>query len=128
MNTLRAPCDEAVIHASRDVSDGVVKNGVWILAATIIGSSITFIYGTVINVALPVLQEKLNATVAETQWVVESYALMLSALILVGGVLGDKYGRKLIFSIGIVIFALSSLWCGLVSGVTGLIVARAVQG
>jgi len=128
MNSLKPPCDEAVIHTSREVTDGAVKNGSWILAATIIGSSITFIDGTVINVALPVLQEKLNATVAETQWVVESYALMLSALILVGGVLGDKYGRKLIFSIGIMIFALSSLWCGLVSGVTGLIVARAVQG
>ena len=99
--------------------DGPPKSGPWILAATIVGFSITFIDGTVVNVALPVLQEKLGASVTQIQWVVESYALMLSALILVGGVLGDKYGRKLIFSIGIIIFALSSLWCGLVSGATG---------
>lgn len=128
MNHFKPPCDDAVIHTAPETSDAAVKNGAWILAATIIGSSITFIDGTVVNVALPVLQEKLNASVSQVQWVVESYALMLSALILVGGVLGDKYGRKLIFSIGVAVFALSSLWCGLVSGVTGLIVARGVQG
>lgn len=126
-NQLRPPCDEGIVYSGPE-SKGAGKSGTWVLAATIIGSSITFIDGTVVNVALPVLQEKLNASVSEMQWVVESYALMLSALILVGGVLGDKYGRKLIFSIGVAIFALSSLWCGLVSGVTGLIAARAVQG
>jgi EmrB/QacA subfamily drug resistance transporter len=125
----KQPCDEAAIYSARECAgDGSPKSGAWILAATIIGSSITFIDGTVVNVALPVLQEKLGASVTQIQWVVESYALMLSALILVGGVLGDKYGRKLIFSIGIVVFALSSLWCGLVSGANGLIIARAVQG
>jgi EmrB/QacA subfamily drug resistance transporter len=128
MNHCKQPCDEAVVKSAPEASEGKIKNGGWVLAATIIGSSITFIDGTVVNVALPVLQEKLNASVSEMQWVVESYALMLSALILVGGVLGDKYGRKLIFSIGVAIFALSSLWCGLVTGVSGLIVARAVQG
>jgi EmrB/QacA subfamily drug resistance transporter len=125
----KQPCDEAAVYSAPECAgDGAPKSGAWILAATIIGSSITFIDGTVVNVALPVLQEKLGASVTQIQWVVESYALMLSALILVGGVLGDKYGRKLIFSIGIVIFALSSLWCGLVSGANGLIIARAVQG
>lgn len=113
---------------NNDVANAGRPGGAWVLAATILGSSITFIDGTVVNVALPILQEKLNASVAEIQWVVESYALMLSALILVGGVMGDKYGRKLIFSIGTAIFAVSSLWCGLVSGATGLIVARGVQG
>lgn len=127
INQCRQPCDESVISAGPETA-GAVTNGSWVLAAAIIGSSITFIDGTVVNVALPVLQEKLNASVSEMQWVVESYALMLSALILVGGVLGDKYGRKLIFSIGVAIFALTSLWCGLVSGVTGLIAARAFQG
>lgn len=127
INQCRQPCDEGVVFSGPE-TPGVVKNRAWVLAATIIGSSITFIDGTVVNVALPVLQEKLNASVSETQWIVEAYALMLSALILVGGVLGDKYGRKLVFSIGIVIFALSSLWCGLVSDVTDLIIARAVQG
>jgi len=129
LNHYKQPCDEAAVYSAPECDgDAPPKSGPWILAATIIGSSITFIDGTVVNVALPVLQEKLGASVTEIQWVVESYALMLSALILVGGVLGDKYGRKLIFSIGIVVFALSSLWCGLVSGATGLIIARAVQG
>lgn len=127
INQYRQPCDEGVIHSAQDPGS-TAKCGPWVLAATILGSSITFIDGTVVNVALPVLQDKLNASVSETQWVVEAYALMLSALILVGGVLGDKYGRKLIFSIGVAIFALSSLWCGVVSGVGGLIAARAVQG
>src|SRR5947208_3517404 len=73
-------------------------NGGWILAATIMASSMTFIDGTVINVALPVLQQKLNANAVQAQWIVESYALTLSALILVGGALGDKYGRRRIFN------------------------------
>lgn len=129
VNHYKQPCDEAAVYSAPECAgDRSPKSGAWILAATIIGSSITFIDGTVVNVALPVLQEKLNASVTEIQWVVESYALMLSALILVGGVLGDKYGRKLIFSIGIAVFAASSLWCGLVSGASGLIVARGVQG
>ena len=66
--------------------------GRWVLAAAILGSSITFIDGTVINVVLPVLQRELDATVAAAQWIVESYALMLAALILVGGSLGDRLG------------------------------------
>ncbi len=124
----KQPCDEGVVHSAPEAESGVSKNGAWILAATIIGSSITFIDGTVINVALPILQEKLNASVAEIQWIVEAYGLMLSALILVGGALGDKYGRRLIFSIGVIIFTIGSVWCGLVSSASPLIAARAVQG
>lgn len=127
-SALKQPCDEGVIKCAPEIKLPEIKKGTWVLAATIIGSSITFIDGTVVNVALPIMQEKLNASVTEVQWVVESYALMLSALILVGGALGDKYGRKLIFSIGVIIFALSSLWCGLVSSPVPLIIARAVQG
>ncbi len=127
-SAIKQPCDEGVIKCAPEIKVPEIKNGTWVLAATIIGSSITFIDGTVVNVALPIMQEKLNASVTEVQWVVESYALMLSALILVGGALGDKYGRKLIFSIGVIIFALSSLWCGLVSSPAPLIIARAVQG
>ena len=70
----------------------------WVLAAAILGSSITFIDGTVVNVVLPVLQRELGASVDQVQWVVESYALMLAALILVGGSLGDRLGRRLVFS------------------------------
>ena len=131
---LKHPCDEAVIHSAPEnkSTGGEVKDsasaGKWILAATIIASSMTFIDGTVVNVALPVLQKKLNANQAQAQWIVESYALTLSALILVGGALGDKYGRRKIFDLGILIFTIASLICGLVSDINNLIFARAAQG
>lgn len=99
-----------------------------ILAATILGSSMTFIDGTAVNVALPALQVDLGATVPEVQWVVEAYALFLSALLLVGGSLGDRFGRRRVFSLGVVLFALASAWCGLAPGIGQLIAARAVQG
>ena len=98
------------------------------LAATILGSSITFIDGTVVNVALPVLQRELGADIAGAQWVVEAYALMLSALILVGGSLGDRLGRKRVFSAGLLLFAITSAGCGLAQTTGQLIIARAVQG
>lgn len=104
------------------------KKGLWILIATILGSSMAFIDSSVVNVALPRLQADLNASVGSVQWVVESYALFLGALILVGGSLGDQYGRKRIFALGIVIFALASIWCGLSPNISQLIVARAIQG
>jgi EmrB/QacA subfamily drug resistance transporter len=99
-----------------------------VLAATIIGSSITFIDSTVVNVALPVLQHELGTDLVGAQWIVEAYSLMLSALILVGGSLGDRLGRRRVFSAGLLLFAIASAGCGM-SGSTGrLIVARAVQG
>ena len=98
------------------------------LAATIIASSMAFIDGTVVNVALPALQENLQATAIGVQWVVEGYALFLSALLLVGGSLGDHYGRKRVFLAGVSIFTLASIWCGLAPGIEQLIAARAVQG
>ncbi len=98
------------------------------LVATILGSSMAFIDGTVVNVALPALQSALNATVTDVQWVIEAYSLLLSALLLVGGSLGDRYGRRRVFIIGVVIFAAASAWCGLAAGIRPLIIARAVQG
>ena len=103
-------------------------NPVWVLVAAILGSSMIFIDSTAVNVSLPVLQRELHATTAQTQWVIEGYALFLSALILVGGALGDLYGRRRMFSIGIVIFALSSIACGLAANPTQLIIARCIQG
>jgi len=100
----------------------------WILAATILGSSLAFIDGTVVNVALPSIQHALNATVADAQWVVESYALLLAALILLGGAAGDFYGRRLIFIIGVFLFAAASAWCGFAPDIRHLVVARALQG
>lgn len=100
----------------------------WILAATILGSSLAFIDGTVVNLALPALQDELGATVTEVQWVVESYALLLAALILVGGSLGDKFGRKRAFVVGTGIFALASIACAAAPDVKTLIAARGLQG
>jgi EmrB/QacA subfamily drug resistance transporter len=102
--------------------------GVWVLAATILGSSMVFIDGTVVNVALPALQVALNATVTDVQWVVESYALFLAALLLVGGSLGDLYGRRKIFLAGVLLFAVASACCGLAVSIQQLIVARGLQG
>lgn len=102
--------------------------GRWVLAATILASSMAFIDGTVVNVALPFLQTSLHATAIGIQWVVEAYSLFLSALLLVGGSLGDRYGRKLIFNIGVIVFALASAACGLAANIEQLIAARAVQG
>ena len=87
-----------------------------------------FIDGTVVNVALPALQNALHAGVSDVQWVVESYALLLAALLLTGGALGDLYGRRKVFAWGVAIFAAASAWCGLAPSVLTLIVARAVQG
>jgi EmrB/QacA subfamily drug resistance transporter len=122
------PCDVAVIHSRKADSPGAPWSGPWILAATIIGSAMAFIDSTVTNVALPQIQARLGATALDAQWIVESYALFLSALILVGGSLGDHYGRRRIFTLGIVIFTLASVWCGLSTSPDMLIVARAAQG
>jgi EmrB/QacA subfamily drug resistance transporter len=105
-----------------------MRNGGWILAATILGSSLAFIDGTVVNVALPALQTALQATVSDVQWVVESYALMLASLLLVGGSLGDLYGRRKIFVWGVILFASASACCGIASSIGWLVMARAVQG
>jgi EmrB/QacA subfamily drug resistance transporter len=87
-----------------------------------------FIDGTVVNVALPALQSALRATLADVQWVVESYALFLATLLLMGGSLGDLYGRRKIFAAGVVLFSLASAWCGLAPNIVQLIVARGFQG
>ena len=100
----------------------------WILAATILGSSMAFIDSTVVNVALPALQASFHATVVDVQWIVESYGLLLAALILVGGSLGDLFGRRLFFVIGVVIFAVASAGCGSASNISQLIIARSIQG
>jgi MFS family permease len=94
----------------------------------VLGSSLSFIDGTAVNVALPVLQRELHASAANAQWVVESYALFLSALILIGGSLGDIFGRRLVFGSGIAPFALASIVCALAPNVEILIAGRSLQG
>jgi EmrB/QacA subfamily drug resistance transporter len=102
--------------------------GFWILLATILGSSMAFIDTNVVNVAIPRIQMDLNASTTSVQWVVESYALFLGALILLGGSLGDMFGRRRIFGLGVILFALSSVWCGFAADIGQLIGARAMQG
>src|ERR687889_939357 len=127
-NIGRPPCDEGVVRASRASAPCTPASAPWVLAATIIGSAMAFIDGTVTNVALPQIQERLGATATDAQWIVESYALFLSALILVGGSLGDHFGRRRIFSLGVIVFTLASVWCGLSTSPEMLIAARAAQG
>lgn len=100
----------------------------WTLVAAIVGSGMAFVDGTIVNVALPAIQRAMNATTADAQWVMESYALLLSALLLVGGVLGDHYGRRRVFAIGAVVFTLASLGCAASATITWLIGMRALQG
>src|SRR5687767_12166449 len=102
------PSDEGVISSRAAQVPCPKSSGPWVLAATILGSSMVFIDGTVVNVALPALQSSLNATVVDMQWVVEAYALFLAALLLAGGALGDHFGRKRIYALGVVLFGLAS--------------------
>src|SRR5216117_1113299 len=128
MASMRPPCDEAVIRSVDAGSPCRAEARGWILAATILGSSLAFIDSTVVNVALPALQANFNATVVDVQWVVEAYALLLAALLLAGGSLGDIYGRKRIYAVGVIVFGVASAGCGLALNVNQLIFARAVQG
>jgi len=129
MNLLKSPCDDGAIRSRKPArTDCGRAQRRWTLAATILGSSMVFIDGTVVNVALPALQTSLNATVTDVQWVIEAYTLLLAALLLLGGSLGDRYGRKKIYAIGVVLFALASIWCGLAPNIQQLIIARGVQG
>ena len=125
---VKAPCDEGVIRSAPEATPCAPHVGVWVLVATILGSSMAFIDGSVVNVALPVIQQDLGATATDVQWIVETYALFLAALILVGGFLGDHFGRRRIYALGIAVFTLASIWGGLSPTVLSLILARAVQG
>ncbi len=120
-----SPCDQGVIQAGAHQAIGSRR---LVLVAAILGSSMAFIDGTVVNVALPALQSALHATLSQVQWVVECYTLLLSALLLAGGSLGDLYGHRKVFGAGILIFCASSVWCGLAPDITHLIAARALQG
>lgn len=122
------PCDRGVIATAADCPQRQAATGRWVLATTILGSSIAFIDGTVVNVALPALQQDLGASVTDVQWVVESYALFLSALILVGGSAGDRFGRRRMFVWGMIVFTIASAWCGFARTPLELIAARGLQG
>src|SRR5205807_7776423 len=125
---MKPPCDEAVIRSGSVRIPCGEGARLWILAATILGSSMAFIDSTVVNVALPALQSSFRTTVVDVQWVIESYGLFLSALILAGGALGDIVGRRFMFVIGVLLFAAASAVCGFSPTIRQLIVGRSIQG
>ena len=123
---IKSPCEESSARATPSALQ--TCRGPWVLIVTILASNMAFIDGTVVNVALPALQMALHATVRDIQWVVESYALMLASLLLLGGSLGDLYGRRKVFVSGVVLFAAGSAWCGFAPSIASLIFARGLQG
>ena len=100
----------------------------WVLICSILGSAMAFLDSTVVNVALPALQNAFHANGMQLQWIVEAFALTLASLILVGGSIGDRYGRKRVYLIGVASFAAASVWCGAATTIHAMIAARAVQG
>jgi EmrB/QacA subfamily drug resistance transporter len=123
-----APCDEASLRHGGAPADCAASARPYVLAAAVLGSSMAFIDGTVLNVALPAIQHGLGASVSQMQWIINAYMLLLGSLLLLGGAAGDRFGRRRIFAIGVLLFALASAACGLAPDSTTLIVARAIQG
>ena len=127
-----APCDEGVIKAQPACTASLAPRKNYALAATVLGSSMAFIDGSVVNIALPAIQREFaagaGASLADMQWVISAYLLALGSLLLVGGSLGDRFGRRTIFIIGIALFTTASAACGLASGTQALIAMRALQG
>jgi len=100
----------------------------WVLVAATLGSSMVFLDNSTVNVALPALQHSLGATVVDVQWVINAYTLFLASLLLLGGALGDLFGRRRVFAGGVVLFTLASIACGLAPSTLFLVVSRAAQG
>src|ERR1700719_2961196 len=125
----RPPCDAGIIRATPAFPVALSqKRKRLTLAATILGSSMALIDGSVVNIALPAIQQALQADAAATRWIVNAYLLLLGALVLIGGSAADRYGRRRIFLLGIVVFTIASIACGLAPNITLLIASRAVQG
>src|SRR6476620_9277809 len=113
--------------SAEEVSFGSTA-GRWVLAVTVLGSGMAFLDGTVVNIALPDIGRDLNASTAALQWILNGYLLALASLILLGGSLGDRYGRRRVFVLGVGLFTVSSLLCAVAPNVELLIAARLLQG
>src|SRR5215204_1110885 len=122
------PCDAGVIRCTRGAAPCQPSSRPWVIAAASLGSGMAFLDSTVLNVALPAVQTDLEVSAREVQWVFGAFALVLAAFLLVGGSLGDRYGRRRVFVVGAAIFAAASVWCALAPGAGHLVAARAVQG
>lgn len=126
---IQPPCEAGVIRATPAFDAALSQRRKRLtLAATIFGSSMAFVDGSVVNIALPAIQHALHATVTSTQWIVNAYLLLLGAMVLIGGAAADLYGRRRIFLLGIAVFTIASIECGFSPNVTALIVSRAIQG
>src|SRR5947207_8232350 len=128
LNPKARPCDEAAIRAVRSAPDCRASSKPWVLAVTIMASTMAYIDESVVNVALPTIEADLKTSAAVVQWLVNAYMLSLTALVLVGGAAGDQLGRGRVSVAGTAVFAAGSLWCGLSGDIGQLILARAVQG
>ncbi|MCX7587893.1 DHA2 family efflux MFS transporter permease subunit [Phenylobacterium sp. 58.2.17] len=120
------PCDRGVVAATEPAVTPV--SGRLVLAGTVLGSSLAFIDGSAVNLTLPVIQRQLGGDAAGAQWIMNAYALMLGALVLAGGAAADRYGRRRVFVVGVVLFSAASALCGAAPNLTLLIMARALQG
>jgi EmrB/QacA subfamily drug resistance transporter len=121
-------CDELIIRSIVSSTPCAKRQQKWVLAACVLGSSMAFIDSSVVNVALPKMESELGATLSAMTWVINSYTLCMSALLLIGGALADQVGRRRIFVTGLSIFAVASVGCGLALDLSTLILTRAVQG
>jgi EmrB/QacA subfamily drug resistance transporter len=128
MATIVQACDVGVIRGTRASAPCRPSSRPWVIAAASLGSGMAFLDSSVLNVALPAVQTNLEVSAREAQWVYGAFALVLAAFLLLGGSLGDRYGRRRIFVLGAVIFAVASVWCALAPGSGQLAAARAVQG
>src|SRR3954469_22997441 len=122
---IAAPCDGGTAAAQ---SARRCPHQSWTLAASILASSLAFVDGSVVNVGLPAIGRSLAADAAGMQWIVNAYLLPLSALLLLGGAAGDRFGRRFLLIAGTALFALASLGCALAPGLSMLLVSRLVQG
>jgi EmrB/QacA subfamily drug resistance transporter len=124
----RLPCERPVAHRAAEALAPDAIDTRWVLPVTILGSSMPFIDGSVVNVAIPAIGKDLGADLATIQWVVNGYMLTLASLILIGGAAGDRFGRRRVFMVGLIAFAAASAICGLAPSAAWLVVARLIQG
>ena len=128
MGAVMQPRDAGIISCTRGAAPCHPPSRPWVIAAASLGSGMAFLDSTVMNVALPAVQTNLVLSARQVQWVFGAFAVVLAAFLLLGGTLGDHYGRRRIFVMGATIFAFASAWCALAPGPAQLISARAVQG
>ena len=126
MSSIHSACDSAAVHGA--VAQGVVRHPNLVLAGTILASSLAFVDGSVVNVALPTIAQNLHADSSGLQWVINAYLLPLSALLLLGGAAGDYFGRRRLLIAGTVIFAIASLGCALAPSLAYLLAGRLLLG